>query len=90
MRRRLGNDTAVAARGGGLVSFLRGGVKRLGVEKGEKGSTLFPNPAYIRRLTDKSWRARTVSPAPPIFISACPKPTNISLYSLVLVPTNII
>jgi hypothetical protein len=90
MRQLLGNDTAVAARGGGSVSFLRGGVKRLGAEKGEKGNTLFSNPAYIRRLTDESRRARTVSPAPPIFIGACPKPTNISLYLLVSIPTNII
>jgi hypothetical protein len=63
-------------------------------EKGEKGNVSFPDPAYIRQLTDEYRWARTVRPAPHILVGSESKPTNISLYSSVLVgseskPTNI-
>jgi hypothetical protein len=73
------------------VAAARGASEKLNacVEKGKKGNAPFPDPAYIRQLTDEYRWAHTVR-CTHIFIDFRSKLTNISLYSSISGPTNII
>jgi hypothetical protein len=51
-------------------------------EKGEKGNASFPDPVYIRQLTNEYRRACTVRPVPPYF---CRFPVKTNEYKFIFI-----